>query len=68
MSLNTSKKYTVRVHYFNVMTESTSSVEDKDVKFKDIQRIIDNMLESIDIVSEIFKVPLIISSIEVKTA
>lgn len=60
------KNYTVRVYYFNVITKDTKSVEDKDVELEDVPRIIKTMIESIDTVSKIFKVPLIISSIEVK--
>ena len=66
MGLNTSKKYTVRVHYLNVKSNNTDSIEENDVELKDIPKMIKAMILSITIGSDIFDLPFIITNIEVK--
>lgn len=66
MGPNTSKKYTVRVHYLDVKSNDTDMLEEKDVELKDIPRIIKASVSAIIIGSEILDRSFIISKIEVE--
>lgn len=66
MRLNTSKKYTVRVHYLDVKSNNTDSIEENDVELEDIPKMIKAMISSITICSGIFDLTFIITNIEVK--
>lgn len=66
MGMNTSKKYTVRVHYLDVKSNDTDILEEKDVKLKDIPRIIRASVSAIGIGGFILDLPFTISKIEVE--
>ena len=66
MGLNTSKKYTVRVHYLDVKSNDTDILEEKDVELKDIPRIIEASVSEIIFGGHFLNLPLLISNIEVK--
>lgn len=66
MILNTSKKYTVRVHYLDVKSNDTDILEEKDVELKNIPRVIKASVSAIIIGGYILDRQFIISNIEVK--
>lgn len=66
MELKIYKNYTVRVNYFNVKSNKSDYIEEKDVELSDIPKIIKAMIMSITVGGQVLDLQLIISSIEVK--
>ena len=66
MGMNISKNYTVRVHYLDVKSNKTNSLDEKDVELEDIPRIIKASISAIIIGSDILDRSFIISKIEVE--
>lgn len=66
MELKIYKNYTVRVNYFNVKSNKSDYIEEKDVELSDIPKIIKAMILSISIGSDILDLTFIITNIEVK--
>lgn len=66
MGLNTSKKYTVRVHYLDVKSNKTDILEDKSVELKDVLKSIKASISAITVGGETLDRSFIISKIEVE--